>query len=133
MTKRRPNRDGSRIYGDTPRRFESKVNRDGPVSAALGSRCWVWTPPLRPDGYGQFWVASKGRAIVAHRWSYEHHVGPIPEGLTLDHLCRNRSCVNPTHLEPVTRGENVRRGMHPNMVVARKRRAIEALQSAATT
>ena len=48
--------------------------------------------------------------VLAHRWSYEHHVGPIPEGLTVDHLCRNTSCVNPEHMEVVTREENAYRG-----------------------
>lgn len=52
---------------------------------------------------------SKSKKLLAHRWSYEFHVGPIPEGLDLDHLCRNRGCVNPDHLEPVTREENIRR------------------------
>jgi hypothetical protein len=51
-----------------------------------------------------------GRAVRAHRYAYEQLVGPIPEGLVLDHLCRNRLCINPLHLEPVTIGENIRRG-----------------------
>jgi len=70
--------------------------------------CWLWTSTLNNRGYGQFSVG--GRSVLAHRFSYELHVGPIPEGLHLDHLCRVRHCVNPAHLEPVTNQENNRRG-----------------------
>lgn len=69
--------------------------------------CWLWTgATLR--GYGTYMRA--GGAYIAHRYAYEDRVGPIPTGLDLDHLCRCRTCVNPDHLEPVTRGENLRRG-----------------------
>lgn len=70
--------------------------------------CWVWK--LRPyaRGYGRYWTTE--RVWQAHRYSWELHHGPIPDGLDLDHLCRNRPCVNPDHLEPVTRRENLRRG-----------------------
>lgn len=70
--------------------------------------CWIWTGSLDRHGYGQFWHQKKLRQ--AHRWSYERFVGPIPAGLTLDHLCRTPACVNPEHLEPVTQGENTLRG-----------------------
>lgn len=70
--------------------------------------CWLWTGALN-KGYGVF--TSGYRIRSAHRWSYELHVGPIPDGLTLDHTCRVRRCVRPDHLEPVTQGENVRRGL----------------------
>lgn len=65
--------------------------------------CWVWLGALSPEGYGR--VGTK----YAHRIVYEQHVGPIPPGLQLDHLCRNTRCVNPAHLEPVTRAENLAR------------------------
>lgn len=67
--------------------------------------CWFWTGSKLPAGYGHF---AKG---LAHRWSYEQFVGPIPEGLTIDHLCVNPSCVNPEHMEPVTASENSRRAV----------------------
>ena len=70
--------------------------------------CWIWQSGTNAKGYGQFKV--DGRAVRAHRFAYELLVGPIPDGLELDHLCRVRNCVNPAHLEPVTHTENVRRG-----------------------
>lgn len=69
--------------------------------------CWLWQEGTTNGGYGTFGAA--GRMYLAHRWAYEHMVGPIPEGLHIDHLCRVRRCVNPSHLEPVTSGENTRR------------------------
>ena len=70
--------------------------------------CWIWTGALTRGGYGKTKVL--GRTTVAHRYCYEQLVGPIPEGLQLDHLCRVRACVNPDHLEPVTCQENLLRG-----------------------
>ena len=75
--------------------------------------CWVWTADHTRAGYGMVDVSRFGRPrlrILAHRLSYELFVGPIPDGLVLDHLCRNTRCVRPEHLEPVTSGENIRRG-----------------------
>jgi hypothetical protein len=73
------------------------------------SGCWLWTACKSERGYGRIGVG--GKALRAHRVAYEIFVGPIPDGLCLDHLCRNTSCVNPEHLEPVTCKVNVQRGM----------------------
>ena len=83
------------------KRFWSKVDRQD-------AGCWPWTGSTDIHGYGVFKV--QGKLVRAHRFAYELLVGPIPDDLTLDHLCRNRACVNPADLEPVTRGENVLRG-----------------------
>ena len=73
----------------------------------VGDDCWEWTSFKDEDGYGGVWL--NGRTARAHRVMYELLVGPIPDGLQLDHLCRNKACVRPDHLEPVTLAENVRR------------------------
>jgi len=70
--------------------------------------CWIWQKYIRPNGYGQIGVL-KGRSFYVHRVAYEEWVGPIPEGLQIDHLCRVRACCNPEHLEPVTLKVNVLR------------------------
>jgi hypothetical protein len=82
-------------------RFEARVDRDAPEG------CWVWLGHRNENGYGRMMI--DGRMKYAHRVAYELLVGPIPENKTLDHLCRNTSCVNPEHLEPVTLSENVTR------------------------
>jgi hypothetical protein len=80
--------------------------------------CWPWLG-WKSKGYGGFW--NHNRSVRAHRFSYELLREPIPEGLTLDHLCRNRACVNPAHLEPVTHRVNVLRGIGLSAQNARKR------------
>ena len=75
--------------------------------------CWIWTGFCNKEGYGH--VSMNGRLEQAHRVVYEALKGPIPDGLVLDHTCRNPSCVNPDHLEPVTQQENVLRGLKGRM------------------
>ena len=74
-----------------------------------GQGCWTFRGGRTHGGYGVFHFC--GRLTRAHRLAYELVVGPIPDDLVLDHLCRNAVCVNPAHLEPVTSGENTRRGL----------------------
>lgn len=72
--------------------------------------CWVWVGRLNRHGYGRVHRGNRPtRHTPAHRFFYEALVGPVPEGLELDHTCRVRACVNPAHLEPVTHAENMRR------------------------
>lgn len=85
-------------------RFWPKVDKAGD--------CWLWTGVRNPKGYGRFHLG--GRLLMAHRIAYELTVGPIPEGMQLDHLCRTRACVRPDHLEPVTQRVNILRGVAPS-------------------
>jgi hypothetical protein len=98
-------------------RFADKI-------ALTDSGCIEWIGGLNGAGYGQFYVGRKSRDDTgkgyAHRWSYEYHVGPIPNGHHLDHLCRNTACVNTEHLEPVTPRENLLRGDGPSAIHAKK-------------
>jgi hypothetical protein len=77
------------------------------------SPCWVWQKALTEKGYGRSKIPGFRRTMRVHRATYELYVGPIPEGLTIDHLCRIKSCCNPDHLEAVTAIENCRRAPPP--------------------
>jgi HNH endonuclease len=99
-------------------RFWAKVNLLAP------NGCWEWLPGAGSNGYGKFIlepeaVGKDGKTVSAHRWAYEYLVGPIPFGLTLDHTCENTICVNVSHLEPVTQGDNNRRYLDRRTVCKR--------------
>jgi len=100
--------EGVDVSNDTPtrslsaeERFLAKVDKDPETG------CWLWTARINAKGYAEFRFRG---TVRAHRWAYKHFVGPVPDGLPLDHLCRVRHCVNPAHLEPVTPRENTLRG-----------------------
>lgn len=72
--------------------------------------CWLWMGERNSHGYGR--VSWRAQRMLVHRLVYEQVVGPVPDGLVIDHLCRVTDCCNPAHLEPVTQQENMRRGDH---------------------
>lgn len=104
-------------------RFLAKFERDDQTG------CWEWTDALNNRGYGSLRVRpapSRGAHVVA----YELFVGPLPAGLEIDHLCRVRHCVNPEHLEAVTRSENMRRAPLTDALRARRRAGARAAGAA---
>jgi hypothetical protein len=89
------------IKGDDTARFHASYT-------VRANGCWIWDKTLTSAGYGRFTIGYQ--SYGAHRWSYQTFVGPISDGLVIDHLCRTPTCVNPAHLEPVTVAENNLRG-----------------------
>lgn len=99
-------------------RFWLKVDKTG--------ECWLWTRGLDGKGYGAAYITTLNgrRQVRAHRLAYELAVGPIPDGMVIDHaVCSNRRCVNPAHMEVVTRGENTARSNKRRDYADRKPRA----------
>lgn len=104
-----------------PARFWEKVEpQAGPADSPASwdaPGCWEWQASCNDYGYGQYWL--RRTMMKAHRVAYELLRGPIPDGLELDHICRNRRCVRPSHLEPVTTAVNTLRGEAPSAQNAR--------------
>lgn len=129
MRVQRP-RTGSGTKGEKVKsleqKFNERVNRNGPMpthAPELGP-CWIWTAGKTDEGYGNFGLNATRRErknIAAHRFSYQLLKGEIPIGLVSDHLCRNRACVNPSHLEIVDERTNILRGVGPCAVNAAKK------------
>lgn len=104
----------TRLVHGRPRRFLRGHHSDHPRGPEYvedpETGCWIWQRSKSPQGYGRRSVPGRKGPAPAHRVAYEQAKGPIPDGLVIDHLCRNPSCVNPNHLEVVTCAENTRRG-----------------------
>lgn len=101
-----------------PRKYPTPLERFTANIKVTPNGCWEWQGTRNPCGYGCFRV--DGRNTKVHRWAYEHYRGPIQAGMQIDHLCRNRACANPDHLEVVTPHVNLLRGISPPAVNATK-------------
>jgi len=118
-------RVGSRVKTPVLLKLLKRTNTRGPVPPIRQwryGRCWLWTGTVNDRGYGVLvlWVNGKNKLVKAHRAMFEAVIGPMPDGMEPDHLCRVRRCVNPEHLEPVTHGENLARGDTTNWLRRRQ-------------
>ncbi len=107
--------DTGKLIGKELRRFEAKYRIDSDTG------CWLWISTVGRGGYGQFWL--RGKTLAAHRVSYSHHIGPIPDGYTIDHIeaaCSSRSCVSPGHLRAISNKANILAGSGAAAINARK-------------
>ena len=115
-------------HDKTPeQRFWVKVNKNGPLWN--NTPCWLWLASCGTHGYGQFKTKDRQSMHAAHRWAYQNIIGPIPLGTELDHLCQNRPCVNPLHLEPVSHAENTRRA-HRQRTTCQRGHPLDGFRSA---
>lgn len=107
--------------GTEEQRFWRKVAVN--YDSAYDGNCWEWQAGLQSQGYGMFSlttvIPNQTKIVLAHVWAFEYLIGPVPEGLELDHLCRNTRCVNPSHVEAVTHAINFLRGNHPTAINSR--------------
>ncbi|MFC8008955.1 HNH endonuclease signature motif containing protein [Streptomyces cinereoruber] len=110
-------------YVDTAEIYDAKAVARFWRRVAITDRCWTWTGTTVPAGYGRLIINKK--VTLVHRYSYELNVGPIPKGLTIDHLCRTKNCVNPDHLEAVTSRVNTLRSNNPAAINRRKTHCIQ--------
>jgi hypothetical protein len=106
----RTSRNRGRVKGEPIRYLHGHNRRHDPNQYIVNPEtgCWEWQRG-KTHGYGSLHCPRRNTTLRAHRWYYEEAKGPIPAGMVLDHLCRNKGCVNPDHLEPVTSAENTRR------------------------
>ena len=111
-----PRKRGAPFY-DNPDAFLSRLKDNADTSNPAA--CWIWTGRTDRDGYARF-----GSGGLAHRMAYIAFKEPIPEGHEIDHLCRTRACVNPDHLEAVTKAVNTLRSLAPSAINAREVRCI---------
>ncbi len=112
------NRIGTRGSAISRFKLQYEVMDDG---------CWNWNGSLTRDGYGR--LLHNGKRTAAHRFSYQLYRCQIPEGLVIDHLCRNRQCVNPFHLEAVTFLENVRRGLFATQLTCKRGHPLDEINT----
>ena len=112
-------RPDSNSYQENEMRKTLKERFDGRYTVNKKTGCWEWEGARSPEGYSR--IGHKGKACYGHRISHEIHIGPIPKGLEIDHLCRVRHCVNPEHLEAVTHSVNAQRGVCGKVSASRNR------------